>query len=162
MTESITNLLNDILKVEGIEEAFSCFLVHHPSTESEKIKIVLWQQELVTSLENASQEQVETALRQYLHTASICSQTKLQLLMELLEYVAKNGTVGARLVCEVIVNFDKLQYSNAHFWVQCFKTVRKIIDSVEYKGVREIMKVILVVLLNEKGKKLAGFCQKTL
>ncbi|EFA00475.1 mediator of RNA polymerase II transcription subunit 23 [Tribolium castaneum] len=138
MGEPLTNVLTDILKVEGIEEAFSCFLVHRPSAEKEKVAV--WQQELNTALRSIPQEQLDTALRQYLNTAVLCSQSKLQLLMELLESVVRNGTIGARIVCEVVMNFDKLQHTNARFWIECFKLVRKIIDLVEYKGVREIMK----------------------
>lgn len=139
MAEPLTNVLNDILKVEGIEESFSCSLVHRPAAEKEKVN--LWQQELNTAFRNIPQEHLDTAFRQYLNTALICSQSKLQLLMELLESLVRNGTVGARIVCEVVMNFDKLQHGNGRFWIECFKLVRKIIDLVEYKGVREIMKV---------------------
>lgn len=139
MAEVLTNVLNEILKVEGIEESFSCSLVHRPNAEKERV--TQWQQELNTALRTIPQEQQDAILRQYLNTALTCAQSKLQLLMELLETMVRNGIVGARLVCEVVMNFDKLQYTNARFWVECFRLVRKIIDLVEYKGVREIMKV---------------------
>lgn len=46
-----------------------------------------------------------------------------------------------RLVCECILNCDKLQYQLEDFWVECFIVLRRIIGGVDYKGVREIMKV---------------------
>lgn len=134
------NVLNDILKVEGIEEAFSCFLVHRPHAESEKLQ--LWQQELTKVLRGITQqEQVEIAIRQYLSVAATCSQSRLQFLMEILESLVRGGVLGARLACETVISCDKLQYNNQHFWIESFKLVYKIVDMVEYKGVREIMKV---------------------
>lgn len=32
-------------------------------------------------------------------------------------------------------------YENADYWVECFNLIRRIIGGVDYKGVREIMKV---------------------
>lgn len=46
-----------------------------------------------------------------------------------------------RLVCESILACEKLQLSQQDFWVQCFHLMRKIIGAVDYKGVREVMKV---------------------
>lgn len=147
MTDSVMNILNDILKVEGIEEAFSCFLVHRPHAETEKIQ--LWQQELTKALRGITQlEQIEMAIRQYLSVAATCSQSRLQMLMEILESLVKGGALGARMVCETVISCDKLQYSNQHFWIECFKLVYKIVDMVEYKGVREIMKVTIIFEIN--------------
>lgn len=139
MGDAMLNVLSDILKVEGIEEAFSCFLVHRANAERDKI--AAWQQELQNALCGINQDQVETAVRQYLSVAATCSYSRLQLLMELLEALVKGGTLPARLVCETIIICDKLNYGNQNFWVECFKLLRRIIDMVEYKGVREIMKV---------------------
>ncbi|CAH1171324.1 unnamed protein product [Phaedon cochleariae] len=138
MSEAVSLILNDILKVEGIEEAFSCFLVHKANSETEKIS--LWQQELGTAFRGTNSEQLDSVLRQFLSVASKCSLSRLQLLMELLETAVKTGTLPARKVCEIIITSDTLQHNNKHFWVESFKLIKKIIDMVEYKGVREIMK----------------------
>lgn len=138
MTEVLSALISDILKVEGIEEAFSCFLVHRP--ENEREKIAHWQQEFCTAFRGINPEQIDIALRHFLSVALICSQSRLQLLMNILENVVKNGALNARQVCELIITFDKLQYTNTNFWIECFKFIHRVIDLVEYKGVREIMK----------------------
>ena len=139
MGEAIITVLNDILKVEGIEEAFSCFLVHRPGAEREKI--VTWQHELTAALKSMTQDQMEVAIRQYLNVAAGSSHSRLELLMEILESLVRSGTVGARLVCEALITCEKLQHYNRTFWMETFKLLRRIIDLVEYKGVREIMKV---------------------
>jgi len=46
------------------------------------------------------------------------------------------------MVCECILSCEKLQYQQEDFWVECFRLIRKIIGGVDYKGVREIMKVL--------------------
>lgn len=143
MGEALTSILSDILRVEGIEEAFSCFLVHRSNSEAEKI--TLWQQKLITVLRGATPEQLEIALRQYLSIAATCSHSQLQLLMDLIESCVKSGALGARKVCEVVISSEILQHCNTHFWIECFKLIRNIIDLVEYKGVREIMKVNFII-----------------
>ncbi|KAJ8976909.1 hypothetical protein NQ317_014081 [Molorchus minor] len=52
----------------------------------------------------------------------------------------RNGSAAPRKVCEVIITSETLQYNNSHFWIECFNLIKRIIDLVEYKGVREIMK----------------------
>lgn len=53
-------------------------------------------------------------------------------------------------MCECILNCDKLQYQLEDFWVECFVLIRHIIGGVDYKGVREIMKVTI------KGKQISN------
>lgn len=50
-------------------------------------------------------------------------------------------------MCECILNCEKLQYQLADFWVECFGLIRRIISGVDYKGVREIMKVSWILRL---------------
>ncbi|KAJ8925039.1 hypothetical protein NQ315_001210 [Exocentrus adspersus] len=138
MVETVTSILNEILYVEGIEEAFSCFLIHRPGEEAQKVEV--WKQKLISGLRGATPEQTEIGLRHFLGVAAGCSHSRLQLLMKLLISCVKDGSLTARKVCEVIITSDLLQYSNSHFWMECFVLMSKIIDLVEYKGVREIMK----------------------
>jgi hypothetical protein len=48
-----------------------------------------------------------------------------------------------RLICESILTCDRLQYQNETFWCNAFTLVRKIIQTVDYKGVRDLLKIIL-------------------
>ncbi|KAH0954985.1 hypothetical protein HN011_002731 [Eciton burchellii] len=135
----ITNIVNDILKVEAIEEAFSCVLVHHSNNDIEKI--TTWQNELKSAITGLTKEQQETAVRQFLSmAAAMTNHRRLQLLLSLLENLVQSNFLPARLVCECILSCDKLQYQLADFWVECFVLIRHIIGGVDYKGVREIMK----------------------
>lgn len=55
-------------------------------------------------------------------------------------------------MCECILSSDKLQYKNEDFWIKSFQLVRKIIGGVDYKGVREIMKVYFSGLVSIEKK----------
>lgn len=50
-----------------------------------------------------------------------------------------------RLVCECILSCEKLTHTLENFWIESFTLIKKIINGVDYKGVREIMKVIIII-----------------
>ncbi|CAG2056360.1 unnamed protein product [Timema podura] len=126
-------------KVEGIEEAFSCFLVHRPELEAEKIQN--WQHELQTVFIATPSEHQEAGVRQYLvMAAGMTNSSRLKMLLSMLETLVLNNILPARMVCECILACEKLQYLQGDFWVECFNLIRRIIGGVDYKGVREIMK----------------------
>lgn len=81
--------------MEAIEEAFSCVLVHHPNSESEKI--ATWQTELSSAMSNLSKEQQENAVRQFLSmAAAMTNHKRLQLLLSLLENLVTSNVLPAR------------------------------------------------------------------
>ena len=63
----------------------------------------------------------------------------------------------SRLVCECILACEKLQLSQQDFWVQCFQLMKRIIGGVDYKGVREIMKVMFHIEKLIVAKKIISF-----
>ncbi|XP_008216794.1 mediator of RNA polymerase II transcription subunit 23 [Nasonia vitripennis] len=135
----IVNILNDILKVEAIEEAFSCIIVHN--TNNEKAKITGWQTEMTNAMMGLTTEQQENAIRKFLYTsAEITNYRRMHLILTLLEKLVSNNVLPARLVCECILSCDKLKYQNEEFWIKCFTLVRHIIGGVDYKGVRDVLK----------------------
>ncbi|CAG9771045.1 unnamed protein product [Ceutorhynchus assimilis] len=138
MADAVLNILNNILRVEGIEEAFSCFLVHRSETEAQNLS--KWQQELCEFFETLNPDHLDIVLRQYLQVALRSAQSRMQVLLELMEHCIRKGSLQARKACEFIITLDQLHYCNEHFWIYCFKLIKNVIELVEYKGVREIMK----------------------
>ncbi|KAH0534921.1 mediator of RNA polymerase II transcription subunit 23 [Cotesia glomerata] len=135
----ISTIVNEILRVEAIEEAFSCVLVHNLGSETEKIK--KWQGELRSAMLKLPVDQQELAVKQFLTLAAgMTNHKRLQLLLGLLENLVVNTVLPARMVCESILCCDKLVYELQDFWVECFILIKKIIGGVDYKGVREVMK----------------------
>lgn len=56
-------------------------------------------------------------------------------------YDFSNVLYDLRMLCDCILTSEKLEYENADYWIECFNLIRRIIGGVDYKGVREIMKV---------------------
>ncbi|XP_034947212.1 mediator of RNA polymerase II transcription subunit 23 [Chelonus insularis] len=135
----ISAIVNDILRVEAIEEAFSCVLMHNFGNDIEKIKG--WQADLNVAMSKLPPDQQEIAVKQFLiRAAGMTNHKRLQLLLGLLESLVTGNVLPARMVSESILNCEKLVYELQDFWVECFTLIRKIISGVDYKGVREIMK----------------------
>ncbi|KAH1002628.1 hypothetical protein HUJ04_008697 [Dendroctonus ponderosae] len=138
MAETLSGILNGIMKVDAMEEAFSCFLVHRSETERENI--AKWQQELCDFFEGLNPEHLDFVLRQYLNVTSQSSRRRMQVLIELLEHCIRKGALQARKASEFIITTDQLHWSNAALWMNCFQLISDIIELVDYKGVRELMK----------------------
>ncbi|XP_058805246.1 mediator of RNA polymerase II transcription subunit 23-like isoform X2 [Phymastichus coffea] len=135
----VSSILNKILKVECIEEAFSCIIVHNPSIEKEKI--TAWQKELAVAMTGLTSEQQENVIIRFLNvTGEITNHKQMHLILSLLENLVATNVLPSKMVCERILNCEKLQYKNKEFWIECFTLIRHIIGGVDYKGVREIMK----------------------
>lgn len=82
-------------RVEAVEEAFSCFLVHRSNHESERLHT--FQQELQNALSGLPAEQQELAVKQYLSMAvNMTNHSRLQLLFGLLENLVASNTLSAR------------------------------------------------------------------
>ncbi|BES98684.1 Mediator of RNA polymerase II transcription subunit [Nesidiocoris tenuis] len=132
----VTQAASEIVKVDMIEEAFSSFIVHRGADGR--------REELFTDLKaafrgNATEQ--EQALKSFLNVAvGTTNHSRLHNLFIALEQLVVQQTIPARLVCEALLNYEKLNYQSENFWVECFNLVRNIIKSVDYKGVREIMK----------------------
>lgn len=48
-------------------------------------------------------------------------------------------------MCECIINSEYLVHTNSEFWIECFHIIKSILDTVDYKGVREILKVKIIL-----------------
>nr|KAF6341665.1 mediator complex subunit 23 [Myotis myotis] len=59
----------------------------------------------------------------------------------------ETGLLPPRMVCESLINSDTLEWERTQLWALTFKLVRKIIGGVDYKGVRDLLKVILEKIL---------------
>lgn len=82
-------------KVEAIEEAFSCVLVHNLGHETDKIKT--WQTELNAAMSRLPVDQQEAAIKQFLAMASVMTNHKrLQMLLSLLESMVTGSVLPAR------------------------------------------------------------------
>ena len=163
LEERIAGFVDDILRVEGLEEAFNLYIVHRPDLEAAKVnqRTAEWLDLLKECSANAGSgagqnggseapqsgsAQVETALKYFVSAAASPARHHKFLrtddvLFHLLEQSVARRVVGARQVCDAILTSDQLKPERTDFWIASFCLVRRIIGGVDYKGVREIMKI---------------------
>ncbi|XP_046366598.1 mediator of RNA polymerase II transcription subunit 23-like isoform X3 [Haliotis rufescens] len=145
--ERVTDVISDLLRSHAIEEAFCNIIVHSEETDAwnskysgEKLK-KLWQ--------TIPQESQDIGLRTFvdlLHRQ--CNASRVNLLCDLLESMVENCVVAPRSICEALLTREGLSYSQPLLWNATFKLIRKIIGGVDYKGVRDLLRVILDKLQN--------------
>ena len=94
-----------------MEEAFSCFLVHRPDFENEKME--QFRSELQIALNNVVPEQQEAGVRQFLLlAANMTNPSRLQFLLQLLEGAVQSNIVSARYF---IYFYSRFMFSHSHF-----------------------------------------------
>ena len=108
--QRVEEFLSDILNLETIEVGFNCFLTHRP--ELIKANQDNLKEEFVKLIRNLPPEpanNVDTAVKYFLtQTASNCNSRKLEQLFDLLQHAVNHHAVPARMICENILNCDKL------------------------------------------------------
>ncbi|KAK2179642.1 hypothetical protein NP493_478g01045 [Ridgeia piscesae] len=68
---------------------------------------------------------------------------KAKLLLETLESLVEANTIPARMICDALMTSEKLTYKVADKWCLTFKLVRRIIGGVDYKGCRDLLRLML-------------------
>ncbi|XP_037947513.1 mediator of RNA polymerase II transcription subunit 23-like [Teleopsis dalmanni] len=140
MEAKILDAVNNFLKVNSKVVLFSSAIVYNP--EDEEASSTKFMDLIVTSFGSVPQDSKEGLVRQYLQrTATATNLNQLRVLLKTLSKLVDAHLITARLLCDKILLCDKLVYENKDFWIECFRLIKKVITQVDYKGVREVMKV---------------------
>ncbi|XP_053964046.1 mediator of RNA polymerase II transcription subunit 23 [Anastrepha ludens] len=140
MDTEILEAVNSFLKVEPIEEAFLSVIVYKSNAEEDKASS--FTECILRKFEDVPQDNKEGLVRQYLQRAATATNiSHLRVLMNTLSKLAETHAITARMLCDKILLCDRLVYENANFWVESFKIIKRVLSLVDYKGVREIMKM---------------------
>ncbi|KAG1666788.1 Mediator of RNA polymerase II transcription subunit 23 [Nymphon striatum] len=120
-------------------------MVHNDEQEKNHFsKILYYQEGLKNLLTGLSAEAKVSALRFYIYSASNnCNQQRIKSLFSILEHSVNSSAVSPKLVCDAVLNCEKLTIGNQDFWCEGFHLIKRIIGGVDYKGVRDLMKDIL-------------------
>ncbi|NXF20094.1 MED23 polymerase, partial [Rhodinocichla rosea] len=98
-----------------------------------------------SSLSQESHEQCVQWIVRFIHSQH--SPKRISFLYDCLAMAVETGLLPPRMVCESLINSDTLEWERTQLWALTFKLVRKIIGGVDYKGVRDLLKVILEKIL---------------
>lgn len=141
LEKKVHSILNDVLSVTAIEEAFTGYLVYSEEEEQNKKKACC---EMFYQFWKAHSQSGETILNMYVtHMFSLHSQ-KISLLFEILSLGVEKGYIQAKLVCDALLSNPKLDYKSKEVWRKSFQLIYSIIfKHIDYKGCRDLLKVLL-------------------
>ncbi|XP_033644723.1 mediator of RNA polymerase II transcription subunit 23-like [Asterias rubens] len=138
----LQEILNDALRTTSIEEAFCGFILHSPEDDRNKVMCCIdsfnrfWK-----SLAAESHELVLGFYVTHIHRQK--SHQRLKLLCDMLLMSADQHGIPARMLCEALLSNPSLDYKSSEPWCKTFQLVDRIIVNVDYKGCRDLLRVIL-------------------
>lgn len=127
--DRIVQILDTFLKMDSIDLSYA------------DVSRVQKFQEIETFFAASTTETKEAALLIYITKCDRANPSQLKFLFDTLEKLVENKILNVRLICEQILNSEKLDFKNELFFCSCFKLIKRLIGGVDYKGVREIMKI---------------------
>ncbi|CAH1789085.1 unnamed protein product [Owenia fusiformis] len=137
--------VQEILGVQSLEEAFANYIEHSDHTEENRLKTC---RDIFQRFLESMQNQEKGMLLYIRHIHKIRNSKQTQLLLSTLESMVENNTLSPKLVCEIILACEQLTLANVETWCQMFALMHNIIGGVDYKGCRDLLKVILEKLSN--------------
>ncbi|KAJ8033690.1 Mediator of RNA polymerase II transcription subunit 23 [Holothuria leucospilota] len=142
LEKKVQNILNDILSVTAIEEAFAGFLIYSEEEEQNKKKICFdifcqfWKAHASKSGEAVLNIYVSHMFKQHSQRISI--------LFEILSYCVEKGLILPKLVCDAVLSHPGLDYKSKEIWRRSFQLIYGIIlKHIDYKGCRDLLKILL-------------------
>ncbi|WAR24242.1 MED23-like protein [Mya arenaria] len=127
---------------EAVEEGFAGYIMHTPQS-------LQWKQDhnadIMTKLwANIPQENHVSGLKVYANSYFDSRNVdRVDLLAGLLEAMAEKTVLQPKLICETLLDHDKMTHNNRKSFIRTFKLIRKIVGGVDYKGCRDLLRMIL-------------------
>ncbi|CAG0897084.1 unnamed protein product [Cyprideis torosa] len=156
-TDSVLNWFNEVLRVDGLEEAYHCPLISKRPPQSSEVEG--FRQELITIFSKFKDQpdMPSKAVRDYIVLVHSCRGARqMRLMFSYLSEAVARGAVTPRVVCEELMSSEHLVHTNERFWNMAIALVKELIVDVDYKGVREIMKMV-----TEKSLSLPSFLDES-
>ncbi|KAK0059322.1 mediator of RNA polymerase II transcription subunit 23-like isoform X2 [Biomphalaria pfeifferi] len=141
--QRVENLIDSVFDNTLIGNAFSNISVKRPG-QTLQDRCIDGVKEFWSTLENEPKETRDLALRllvQHLHKQ--WNEKRADAICASLDALVENNIVEAKSVCDALLTCDKLTVNEELHWVATFKLARKIIGGVDYKGVRDLLKIVL-------------------
>ncbi|XP_074643703.1 mediator of RNA polymerase II transcription subunit 23-like [Tubulanus polymorphus] len=140
--DKVDNMVQQILRADVIQECFGGYIVRSDKNEKmmkdSSFSILRHQWNTLTV---ESQDAFIHSFVQNIHKQRNIK--RIQMLMDMLESMVEHNLVPAKAICESLVNCDKLNYKACDLWCSSFWLMRKIIGGVDYKGCRDLLRLIL-------------------
>ena len=107
---------------------------NHETAEAEFFKI----------LDTVQPKYLDEAAKFYIKsTGKLTNACVLKRVFAFLQSAVNKHKIEPRAVCDAVLKSEHLTYENSALWIVSFQLVRQIVGGVDYKGVREIMKLCI-------------------
>ncbi|OQR66851.1 mediator of RNA polymerase II transcription subunit 23-like [Tropilaelaps mercedesae] len=139
--DAVNSLVGAILRRDALEEAFNAFIVHKDSPGGQGGGSNAGLVEELSAVLSTPTDTSDAALRAFVTLATqLRSHKQLAKLLSILEQTANEGKVNSRQVCEALMG--GLDFQQAEFWVQALGLVERLLPKLDYKGCRDVLKLI--------------------
>ena len=128
--------------VDQVETGFNLFLKHRPDLKQANFDCA--EQDFFKVLASIPAKHLDEAVKTYVKlTGTLNNPLVLKKVFLFLQCAVNKHKIEARSVCDAVLKSEYLTYENCALWNASFHLVRQIVGGVDYKGVREIMKLCI-------------------
>lgn len=137
----VQKYVESALKSEVLEDSFMSCVATTQSDESECPGVKSF---LMTISKTSEPDKV---IKHYVNLMSqVRSPVKFDGLFQTLRLVIQQHPNLGKAVCEALLSSENLDHHNQNSWMRSFGCIEEILPTVDYKGVRDILKYVLEII----------------
>jgi mediator of RNA polymerase II transcription subunit 23 len=142
MESKINQFVSDQILVDQVETGFNLFLKHRPDLKQANFETA--EAEFFKIIDTIPAKYLDEAAKFYIKlTGKLNNNCVLKRVFAYLHSAVNKHKIEPRAVCDAVLKSEYLTYENSALWIVSFQLVRQIVGGVDYKGVREIMKLCI-------------------
>lgn len=143
----VQNYIESALQSEVLEDSFMAFAVPQENgPDSAKVSPTCpgMKRILLTISTNSEPDKI---IKHYVDLMSqVKSPAKFDMLFDLLKLLVQQHPNLSKAVCIALLSRDHLDYYNQNSWLRSFALISDILPTIDYKGVRDILKLVLEII----------------
>ncbi|XP_040568431.2 LOW QUALITY PROTEIN: mediator of RNA polymerase II transcription subunit 23 [Lepeophtheirus salmonis] len=133
-SEGLSKTVKGKEEEEGLKRAFNLYLAKEDDEKEGSAKRK--KNELGQSIQDTD------ALRSFV--AEAANSPRME---EMMESLLENKDLSPRVVSDALLSSEALHFKNEPFWIKTLSVLKALLPGVDYKGVREIMKIAIEKVL---------------
>lgn len=137
----VQKYVESALKSEVLEDSFMTLVAAKQSDQSECPGV----KSFLMTISKTSEP--DTVIKHYVKLmAQVKSPIKFDRLFQTLRLVIQQHPNLSKAVCEALLTIENLDYRNTNYWMRSFDYITEILPTIDYKGVRDVLKMVLEII----------------
>lgn len=143
----VQKYIESALKSDVLEDSFTAFASpYEHESKSSNSTCPGTKRILLTISTNSEPDEI---LKHYVNLmVQVKSQRKFDVLFDMLRLLVQQHPNLGKAVCEALLSCENRDYYNQNSWMRSFSLISEILPTVDYKGVRDILKYVLEIIYN--------------